>query len=239
MSLSLLALALLAQDAPPSVAMPGELLVCGTDDSMESRECRAQLAMKDGRQADAAAEFMAIAGEATDLRSAGQAYAAAATLYNVAKDYERAHEAAAAAAATNSLEPMQLGWVLVDQAWALHELGRLEESNAALASAGQLVQDDPFYWLAAAEMAGQSGDYATALTRIGQAEQRAPDSPEVLFTKGEVLMASGDEAGAKAAWQAAILAMPDHPAAQIANERLQALEPLAPTPDVPPEEPAR
>ena len=227
MSLSLLALALLAQDAPvgaPRVSMADEVLVCGTDDSRESRECRAQLALKDGRQADAAAEFMGIAAEAGDLRQSGQAYAAAATLYNVAREYERANEAAAAAAATNSLEPLQLGWVLVDQAWALHLLGRAEESNAALASAGTLVQDDPFYWLAAAEMAGQSGDYATALTRIGQAEQRAPDSPEVLFTKGEVLMASGDEAGAKAAWQAAILAMPDHPAAAIAAQRLDQLD---------------
>ncbi|MCJ7421332.1 tetratricopeptide repeat protein [Sphingomicrobium astaxanthinifaciens] len=218
----------------PTVGLPGEMLVCGTDASRESRECRAQLAMKDGRHADAAAEFIAIADDAAGLVEAARARAAAAALFNAAGQHEDALLAASAAAASNSLAPLQRGWVLLDKAWALHALGRAEEANAALAQAGPLAQDDPFYWLAAAEMAGQSGDYPTALERIEQAEARAPDAPEVLFTKGEVLLASGDEAGARAAWTAAVAAMPDHPAARIAAERLAALAAAAP-----PEAPAR
>ena len=219
----ILALAALAQDAP-EVAIPGELVVCGTDDSRDSHECRAQVAIDEGRHADAAAEFAALADSAPQLSEAARARAAAAPLYNLAGDFEAALASASAALAANSLEDMQAGWTQLDKAWALHRLGRAAEAEVALAAAATHVQDDPYYWLQAAEMALDAGDASTALVRIAQAEQRAPDSPEILTLKGEASVAAGDPEAAAAAWRAAIAAMPDHPSAKLAAEALAALE---------------
>ncbi|WP_265587288.1 tetratricopeptide repeat protein [Sphingomicrobium arenosum] len=233
--LAALASLFLLQDAPSPA------LVCGTAAASENRECQAQLAVKEGRAEDAAAIFMAIAAEATNLVDTARAQAAAASLFLQAGQHEAALEAASAAAGANVLAPLQQGWTLLDKAYSLHRLERYDEANSVLASAGTLIQDDPFYWLAATQMAGEQGDYDAALTRITQAEQRAPDAPEVLYAKGEVLLARGDRDGARAAWTAAIAAMPDHPVAMMAQQAIRDHldAPLAATSDVTPEEPAQ
>jgi hypothetical protein len=65
------------------------------------------------------------------------------------------------------------------------------------------------------------GDLVRAHKDIAAAAKRAPDAAPVELEMGNIAAKSGDQAGAKAAWQRAVTLAPDSPEGRIAEQALQ------------------
>jgi Flp pilus assembly protein TadD len=81
--------------------------------------------------------------------------------------------------------------------------------------------DDPLVWLLSATLARRMSDLPRAQKDIAQALRLASDDASVQLEAGNVAALAGDEAGAKAAWSAAVRLKPG---SDIATHAQAALE---------------
>ncbi|MCM8557907.1 tetratricopeptide repeat protein [Sphingomicrobium sediminis] len=220
--ISLLALAIAAQEVPP-VATPGEVLRCAEDASVKSALCRATVAQGEGRHADSARFFEEAALLAADAGEQARANAAAGAMWLAAGDPTRALGPIDAALASQTLDAMQRGFTLIDRATALYGLSRADEALVALDDAATLVDQDPYLWFLGGRIALDLERFDDAELRVGNGLLLAPDSPELLHLAGLVAIAKGEPDSAKDYWRKAVLAAPGHPAARAAGQGLQLL----------------
>ena len=119
---------------------------------------------------------------------------------------------------------IEKGEVHLDRARALvmagDEQGARADLDQALAQAG----DDPLAWLLSATLARRGHDLARARHDIAEARQRAPDDASIALEEGNIAILSGDEPGAKAAWQRVLSLAPDSDQGKAARESLAQLD---------------
>ena len=197
--------------------------VCPDARTPEFTECKAQLAIARGDHLGAAEHFLTIVDLVETPQDKARAYAAAAPLFAIGGQVERAEEVAAAALALNALPPLQQGWTRLDHAQALFRLGRRDEAEAEWAGAAQAIGEDPYYWWTGASMALTADRPADARTRVDEGLRRAPQSPELLLLSGQVALAVEDLAAARTAFAAAAAAAPDSPPGRNAARALAAM----------------
>jgi len=155
---------------------------------------------KDGR----AASFWAQTGNA--LLASGEA--------------AKARTALNAAIALNVLAGLELGEVHLDRARALVAAGDAAGARADLDKATSLAAADPLGWLLSATLARRTRDLPRAETDIAKALELSPDDAQVRLEAGNIAARKGDEAGARAQWNAAIVNAPDSDAAKSARAAL-------------------
>jgi tetratricopeptide (TPR) repeat protein len=82
--------------------------------------------------------------------------------------------------------------------------GRLTDAEAALTAVNTRAPGDHSVLLALALLAGARGDAAAQAQRVNALEAAFPGDPDAGDLKARQLLAQGDKAGAKAAWQAVL-----------------------------------
>lgn len=116
------------------------------------------------------------------------------------------------------------GEVYLDRARALVMAGDETGARADIDRALQLAGQDPLAWLLSATLARRQNDLERARHDIAEAKKRAPGDSSVALEEGNIAMLSGDEAGAKAAWQRVLTLAPDGEQGKAARESLGRLE---------------
>lgn len=141
---------------------------------------------------------------------------------------DKARAALDQALALNVLAGTELGEVRLDRARALVGAGDTAAARTDLDLALQLVERDPLAWLLSATLARRTGDLVRAARDIAEAQRRAPDDASVRLEAGNIAALAGDEAGAKAAWNAAMTVQPGSDAAKRAQAALAQFAAAAP-----------
>jgi tetratricopeptide (TPR) repeat protein len=211
--------AALAAAAPASAAKPVD--PCPSVMTVDAWSCRALVANKAGRFAEAAAAFESAAQlSAQGDPARDRALAAAGNMWIAAGQPGKAALALDKALAGGGLRAEQHGLALLDRARAAQDQNDLKTARAKVTEAAKTIAEDPYLWYFSAGLALREQDLPTAKAAINRALAMAKDSPEVLFEAGRVADASGDAAGARDYWQRALAADPSGPAGKAAREAL-------------------
>nr|WP_315380016.1 hypothetical protein [uncultured Sphingomonas sp.] len=201
-----------------------EAVKWGTDKGgMFARQCLAVAYTNQGRWDSAAAAFEEAAGEAETAKDGPRAavyWTQAGNAWLAAKKPPKARAAINAALASGQLKGLALGEAYLDRARAAvasgENVGARADIDVAIAKAG----DDPLAWLLSATLARRMNDLPRAQKDIAEAVKRAGDDAAVQLEAGNIAAASGDEAGAKAAWNKVVAAAPSSPQATAARAAL-------------------
>jgi tetratricopeptide (TPR) repeat protein len=142
-------------------------------------------------------------------------------------------EGAFAAAIDDALaagDPALAGGAAADRARALVALADQPAAAASLTRARELAPQDPAVWLLSATLARRTEDMANAAGWIATAVQLAPQDADVGLEAGLIAALVGNDAAARAAWDAVIALDPRSAPAQTARDYLAQLEqvPAAP-----------
>lgn len=140
---------------------------------------------------------------------------------------DKARAALDEAIGLNILGGTELGEARLDRARALVGAGDLPAARIDLDLALALVERDPLAWLLSATLARRMDDVPRAAKDIAEAQRLAPDDATVRLEAGNIAALSGDEAGAKAAWTAAMTVQPGSEAAKRAAAALAQFAPPA------------
>jgi len=195
--------------------------------SFSAMQCRG-FAQARAENWDAAA--LALEAAATEAQKAGSARDAArlwAQAGNAALGGGKAEKARGyfdAALGHGLADGIEKGEIHLDRARALvmagDEAGARADIDIALRQAG----GDPLAWLLSATLARRQNDLERARHDIAEAKARAPDDASVAMEEGNIAILSGDEAGAKAAWQRVLTLAPESEQGKAARESLGRLE---------------
>jgi tetratricopeptide (TPR) repeat protein len=215
----ILSLALALAAAEPAQA--AATAACPTVLTHEAQSCRAIMASKASRFAEAAAAFES----AADLAPAGdpardRALAAAGNMWIAAGQPGKAAVALDKALAGTGLQAEQHGLALLDRARVAEAQGDLKTARAKVNEAAKTISEDPYLWFFSAALALREDDVPTAKSSINRALAMVPGSPEVLFEAGHVAKVAGEDAQARDYWTRAIAADPKGPAGKAAREAL-------------------
>ncbi|MBB3764644.1 tetratricopeptide repeat protein [Sphingomicrobium lutaoense] len=221
----------------PQIAVPGELLNCGTDRSAETLLCRAVAAQRDGRHADSAAAFEDAASLSAidDLDQSARALVAAGNMWLLADRPEAAANVIDRALALNRLDPVQRGLALMDRARASVAMLEPKVAEGFATEAQALIPEDPFVWYFTSGLALYAGDLERAKEDIDRALALAPDAPEVLLRAAAIAEARGEEGPMRAYLEDAVRHGGDRPAGASARMLLEQLSEPPVGGDVPPE----
>lgn len=132
----------------------------------------------------------------------------------------KARTALDAALALGVLEGLALGEVHLDRARALVAADDMTGARADLDRATALAATDPLAWLLSATLARRTRDLPRAENDIAKALQLSADDAQVRLEAGNIAASKGEEATARAQWNAAIVNAPDSPAAKSARAAL-------------------
>ena len=125
------------------------------------------------------------------------------------------------AALKGDLSPRAAASLRVTRAEALVDLKRTAEAATDLETATTLDPAVRYGWLLKATLARRNGDLKSAEAAILKAAEVEPDSADVQLEAGNIASAQGNDALARAAWQAAADADPESAAAAAARKALQ------------------
>jgi len=175
------------------------------------------------RWSAAAFEFEAAArgGEIAHDRRTANYWAQAGNAWLAAGEPMKARGALNAALAIGTLEGLQRGEANLDRARAFVASGDLADARADLDRACVDAAADPLAWLLSATLARRMNDLPRAKKDIAEALHRAGDDASVQLEAGNIAAATGDEAGAKLAWQRAVSIKPDGVAGRAARNALK------------------
>ena len=175
------------------------------------------------RWSAAASEFEAAArgGEIAHDRRTANSWAQAGNAWLAAGEPMKARGALNAALAIGTLEGLQRGEANLDRARAFVASGDLADARADLDRACVDAAADPLAWLLSATLARRMNDLPRAKKDIAEALHRAGDDASVQLEAGNIAAATGDEAGAKLAWQRAVSIKPDGVAGRAARNALK------------------
>jgi predicted negative regulator of RcsB-dependent stress response len=181
------------------------------------------------RWSAAAAEFEAAArgGEIAHDRRTANYWAQAGNAWLAAGEPMKARGALNAALASGTLEGLQRGEANLDRARAFVASGDLADARADLDRACVDAAADPLAWLLSATLARRMNDLPRAKKDITEALHRAGDDASVQLEAGNIAAATGDEAGAKLAWQRAVSIKPDGVPGRAARNALKQFDPPA------------
>ena len=181
------------------------------------------------RWSAAAAEFEAAArgGEIAHDKRAANYWAQAGNAWLAAGQPLNARGALNAALASGTLEGLQRGEANLDRARAFVASGDLASARADLDRACVDAAGDPLAWLLSATLARRMGELPRAKKDIAEAVRLAGDDASVQLEAGNIAALSGDEAGAKLAWQRAVSNKPDGVAGRAARSALKQFDPPA------------
>lgn len=130
------------------------------------------------------------------------------------------------------------GEIYLDRGRAHVALGKMVEARGDLDRALVLAAPDPLAWLLSATLARRMDDLARAAKDIAQAALLASDDLSVALEQGNIAALSGNDAGARKAWERVVGEAPDSPQARAAKAGLAQLPPVqsaAPVPAVAPQ----
>ena len=175
------------------------------------------------RWSAAASEFEAAArgGEIAHDRRTANYWAQAGNAWLAAGEPMKARGALNAALAIGTLEGLQRGEANLDRARAFVASGDLADARIDLDRACVDAAADPLAWLLSATLARRMNDLPRAKKDIAEALHRAGDDASVQLEAGNIAAATGDEAGAKLAWQRAVSIKPDGVAGRAARNALK------------------
>jgi hypothetical protein len=181
------------------------------------------------RWSAAAAEFEAAArgGEIAHDRRTANYWAQAGNAWLAAGEPMKARGALNAALASGTLEGLQRGEANLDRARAFVASGDLADARADLDRACVDAAADPLAWLLSATLTRRMNDLPRAKKDITEALHRAGDDASVQLEAGNIAAATGDEAGAKLAWQRAVSIKPDGVPGRAARNALKQFDPPA------------
>ncbi len=188
-----------------------------------AHQCLGVAYATEARWSAAAAEFDAAAHAAEiakDTRSAGF-WAQAGNAWLASGDAVKARSDLDAAIAAGTLTGLQRGESHLDRARAFVAGGALDEARADMDKALIDSADDPLTWLLSATLARRMSDLPRAQKDIAQALRLSSDDASVQLEAGNVAALAGDEAGAKAAWSAAVRLKPGSDVAKHAADALK------------------
>jgi predicted Zn-dependent protease len=200
-----------------------------------SHQCLGIAYSSETRWTGAGAEFEAAARGAEIARDkrAANYWAQAGNAWLAGGEPMKARTALNAALAAGTLEGMQRGEANLDRARAFVAGGNLGDARADIDRALVDAAADPLAWLLSATLARRTNDLVRAKKDIGEAIRLAGDDPSVQLEAGNIAAASGDEAGAKAAWNSAAKLKPESEPARNARNALKQFDApaaAAPTP---------
>ncbi|WP_084582754.1 tetratricopeptide repeat protein [Sphingomonas azotifigens] len=190
---------------------------------MFARQCLAVAYANQGRWASAATAFEEAAGEAEAAKDGPRAatyWTQAGNAWLAAKQPPKARAAINAALASGQLKGLALGEAYLDRARAAVAAGESAGARADIDVAIAKAGDDPLAWLLSATLARRMNDLPRAQKDIAEAVKRAGDDAAVQLEAGNIAAASGDEAGAKTAWNKVLAAAPGSPQASAARAAL-------------------
>ena len=204
---------------------------CPTVLTHEAQACRALVANKAGRFAEAAAAFEEAAGLAPSGDPArDRALAAAGNMWIAAGQPGKAALALDRALAGGGLKAEQHGLALLDRARAAEAQGDLKTARARINEAAKSIGEDPYLWYLSAAVALREENIPAAKSAINRALAMVPDSAEVLFEAGHIAKAGGEDVQARDYWTRAIAADPSGPTGKAARQALAMTDaPLAVT----------
>ena len=188
-----------------------------------AQQCLGIAYANQGKWPAAAAEFegAARAAQAAHDDRAASYWAEAGNARLAGGDPAGARTALNAALAAGTLSDVQRAEAQLDRARALVATGDLAQARVDLDHALAVVPKDSLAWLLSATLARRMGDLARAHKDIAEAEKRAPDQAPVELEAGNIAAMSGDEEGAKSAWQRAVTLAPGSDAGRAAAQALQ------------------
>ena len=188
-----------------------------------ARECLGIADANQGHWSDAATAFEGAARDAEMAKDdrAAPDWSEAGNAWLAAGQPDKAIAAFGAALAQGTLDDKQVGEARLDRARALVAKGDLVHARQDIDLALQAVPDDSLAWLLSATLARMMNDLPRAHKDIAEALKRAPKAPQVELEAGNIAAKSGDEAGAKAAWQQAVSLAPTSPAGRSAAQALK------------------
>lgn len=192
-----------------------------------AEQCRGFAEARAERWDAAAGAFDAAATEAQKAGSARDAARLWAQAGNAALAGGKAQQARGyfdAALGHGLPDGIAKGEIYLDRARALVMADDMAGARADLDLALQQAGEDPLAWLLSATLARRQDDLDRARRDIGEAKKRAPDDASVALEEGNIAILSGDEAGAKAAWQRVLTLAPDSGQAEAARESLGRLD---------------
>ncbi len=190
-------------------------------------QCRGFSLSRQGKWLDAAqayADAATLAGQSGSAPDAARLWAQAGNAALVGGDAARARAWFDFALGHALPDSLAKGEIHLDRARALVVLGDMAGARADLDLALKLAENDPLAWLLSATLARREGNMTRAGKEIAEAVRRSPDDAYVALEQGNIAMASGDEAGAKAAWQRVLTLAPDSEPAEAARQMLSQLD---------------
>lgn len=194
-----------------------------------SHQCLGIAYASQSRWTAAAAEFEAAArgGEIARDKRAANYWAQAGNAWLAGGEPMKARSALNAALASGTLTGLQRGEANLDRARAFVASGDLADARTDLDRATVDAAADPLSWLLSATLARRTNDLPRAKKDIAQALKLAGDDASVQLEAGNIAALAGDEAGAKAAWNAAATLKPGSEAARNARNALRQFDPPA------------
>ncbi|MES2097240.1 MAG: tetratricopeptide repeat protein [Pseudomonadota bacterium] len=201
-----------------------------------ARQCLALAYAQEERWTEAATTFDAAARDADAAKDplAARYWAQAGNAWLAAGDAVKAHAALTTALAAGTLSGQDKGEVLLDRARSLVAAGQPVAARADLDAALDDTPQDPLAWLLSATLARRMKDLPRAKGDIDRALALSADDASVQLEAGNIAAASGDAAGAKAAWTKAVKLAPASPMGQSASAALAQFAAPVPAPAAPP-----
>lgn len=194
-----------------------------------SHQCLGIAYANQTRWTGAGAEFEAAArgAEIARDRRAANYWAQAGNAWLASGEPMKARTALNAALAAGTLDGLQRGEANLDRARAFVAGGNLGDARADIDRALVDAAADPLAWLLSATLARRTNDLVRAKKDIAEAIRLAGDDPSVQLEAGNIAAATGDEAGAKAAWNSAAKLKPESEPARNARNALKQFDPPA------------
>ncbi|MHA6718034.1 hypothetical protein ACX40Y_01160 [Sphingomonas sp. RS6] len=221
----------LATGADPQAGVADALKWQGEQGGMFARQCLAVAYANQQRWDSAAVAFEDAANEAEAGKDAARAaayWAQAGNGWLAAGDPAKARGAFNAAIATGVLKGLYLGEAYLDRARAAVAASDMAAARADIDVALAKVPADPLAWLLSATLARRMDDLPRAHKDIAEAVRSAGDDPSVQLEAGNIAAASGDAAGARAAWGKVVKIAPGSAAAKAAQAALAQFETTSP-----------
>lgn len=190
---------------------------------LPARECLGVAYANQRHWVGAATEFQSAAHDAEAAKDdrAARYWAEAGNAWLAAGDPAKARAALNAALASGALSGEQRGEAQIDRARALVAGGDLAAARTDLDHALVLAPDDTLAWLLSATLARRMKDLPRAHKDIAEALKRSPQEAPVQLEAGNIAAMSGNEAGARSAWEQAVKIAPDSPAGANAAQALR------------------
>lgn len=191
-----------------------------------ARQCLGFAYAEQERWLPAMTAFQQAADEADVARdpASAQLWAQAGNAALAAGEAAKAQAFFDAALARGLPDGLEKGEVHLDRARALVAMDKLAQARADIDKALVQVPQDPLAWLLSATLARRMDDLALAQSHIAKAAELASDDASVALEEGNIAVLSGNDAGAKVAWERAVRLSPDGPAGKSAAENLAQLQ---------------